>query len=46
MRDQCRRKVPKREFTEGEHIVVDAGGDQLVFRAGAREAVAAGYVCA
>ena len=34
-------KVLQGEFKEGDMIVVDADGDQLAFRAGAREPVAA-----
>lgn len=35
-------KVLQGEFKEGEHIVVDADGDRLTFRPGAREPVAVG----
>jgi ATP-dependent Clp protease ATP-binding subunit ClpB len=40
--DPLALKVLQGEFMEGDHIVVDADGDRLTFRAGAREAVAAG----
>jgi hypothetical protein len=35
-------KVLQGEFKEGDTVVVDAEGDQLTFRAGVREPVAAG----
>jgi hypothetical protein len=40
--DPLALKVLQGEFTEGEHIVVDADGDRLVFHSSAREPVAAG----
>jgi ATP-dependent Clp protease ATP-binding subunit ClpB len=40
--DPLALKVLQGEFKEGEHIVVDAAGDRLTFRATEREPVAAG----